>query len=145
MNERTPMIKRLAKCIREYKTPTNLTLIFIIGEAIIEALIPFITADLVNQIKAGAEMSLILQRGGILTVLAIISLVCGAMAGDLQAVPLLVGLGVTELAVGANAIAQVKALVRTLDKSRCAEAAARACELESAQQVRALVKKEFGI
>ena len=81
MNERTPMIKRLAKCIREYKTPTILTLIFIIGEAIIEALIPFITADLVNQIKAGAEMSLILQRGGILTVLAIISLVCGAMAG----------------------------------------------------------------
>ena len=75
------MIKRLAKCIREYKTPTILTLIFIIGEAIIEALIPFITADLVNQIKAGAEMSLILQRGGILTVLAIISLVCGAMAG----------------------------------------------------------------
>ncbi len=71
--------------------------------------------------------------------------VCGAMAGDLQAVPLLVGLGVTELAVGANAIAQVKALVRTLDKSRCAETAARACELESAQQVRALVKKEFGI
>ena len=81
MNERTPMIKRLAKCIREYKTPTILTLIFIIGEAIIEAFIPFITADLVNQIKAGAEMSLILQRGGILTVLAIISLVCGAMAG----------------------------------------------------------------
>ena len=71
--------------------------------------------------------------------------VCGAMAGDLQAVPLLVGLGVTELAVGANAIAQVKALVRTLNKTRCAEAAARARELESAQQVRALVKKEFGI
>ncbi len=71
--------------------------------------------------------------------------VCGAMAGDLQAVPLLVGLGVTELAVGANAIAQVKALVRTLDQARCAKAAAQACELESAQQVRALVKKEFGV
>ena len=37
------MLKRLAKCIREYKLPTILTLIFIIGEAVIETAIPFIT------------------------------------------------------------------------------------------------------
>ncbi len=71
--------------------------------------------------------------------------VCGAMAGDLQAVPLLVGLGVTELAVGAAAIAQIKALVRTLDKKRCAEVAQKACTLNNAQEVRELVKKEFGV
>ena len=45
------MIKRLAKCVREYKLPAVLTLIFILGEAIIETLIPFITADLIGNIK----------------------------------------------------------------------------------------------
>ena len=81
MNERTPMIKRLAKCIREYKTPTILTLIFIVGEAVVETLIPFITADLVNQIKDGAGMDLILRKGGLLALLAIFSLLCGGLAG----------------------------------------------------------------
>ncbi len=71
--------------------------------------------------------------------------VCGAMAGDLQAVPLLIGLGVTELAVGAASIAQIKALVRTLNKAHCAEVAQKACTLADAQQVRELVKKEFGV
>lgn len=71
--------------------------------------------------------------------------VCGAMAGDLQAVPLLVGLGVTELAVGASALAQVKALVRTLDKKHCQQIASQARALDGAAQVRELVKKEFGV
>ncbi len=71
--------------------------------------------------------------------------VCGAMAGDQQAVPLLIGLGVTELAVGANAIAQIKAQVRTLDKTHCAQVAQQACEMESAAQVRQLIKKEFDV
>ena len=75
------MIKRLAKCIREYKTPTILTLIFIVGVAVVETLIPFITADLVNQIKDGAGMDLILRKGGLLALLAIFSLLCGGLAG----------------------------------------------------------------
>ena len=49
------MLKKLLGCVREYKKPTILTLIFIIGESIIETFIPFITADLVNKIKAGEE------------------------------------------------------------------------------------------
>ena len=64
------MIKKLAKSIREYKKPTLLTLLFIIGEAVIESVIPFITARLVNQIKAGAGLSFILETGGILVGLA---------------------------------------------------------------------------
>ncbi len=71
--------------------------------------------------------------------------VCGAMAADTQAVPLLIGLGVTELAVGANAIAQIKAQVRTLNQKHCAQVAQEACTLENAHQVRELVKKEFGV
>lgn len=75
------MIKKLAKSIREYKKPTLLTLLFIIGEAVIESVIPFITARLVNQIKAGAGLSFILETGGILVGLAVLSLCCGAIAG----------------------------------------------------------------
>ena len=41
--------------------------------------------------------------------------VCGELAGDLQAIPLLVGLGVDELSMAPPAIAQAKQLIRTLD------------------------------
>lgn len=47
------VIKRLGKCVREYKTPAILTLLLIVGEAVIEAFIPFITAELVNRIQGG--------------------------------------------------------------------------------------------
>ncbi len=69
--------------------------------------------------------------------------VCGAVAADLQAVPLLIGLGVTELAVGAASVAPVKALVRSLQYKACAEAAKQALGLQSATQVRELVKQNF--
>ncbi len=74
------MIKTLAKSIREYKLPSILTLIFIMGEVIIEVLIPFITADLVNNIKAGAEISTVIKTGLILVLMALISLCCGGIA-----------------------------------------------------------------
>lgn len=75
------MIKRLMSCIREYKLPTVLTLIFITGEVVIEALIPFITADLVNKIQVGAELSGVIRTGVILLIMAVISLTCGGTAG----------------------------------------------------------------
>ncbi len=75
------MFKRLFKCVREYKTSTVLTLIFIVCEVIIEAFIPFITGNLVDRIKAGAEMSVILKTGLTLTVMALLSLCCGGIAG----------------------------------------------------------------
>lgn len=72
---------RLFKCVREYKRPTLLTLLFIVGEAVIETFIPFITADLLNNIQAGAEMSQIAKRGVLLIVMALLSLSCGGIAG----------------------------------------------------------------
>ena len=75
------MLKRLAKCIREFKLPTILTLIFIIGEAIIETSIPFITANLVNKIKSGTELSEIIKLGIILVCMAFLSLGFGGFAG----------------------------------------------------------------
>lgn len=75
------MLRRLLQSVREYKRPTILTLIFIVGEVIIEVLIPFITANLVNTIKAGAAVSEIMKTGALLAALAIMSLACGAIAG----------------------------------------------------------------
>lgn len=75
------MIKKLVKCVREYKRPTVLTLIFIVAEALIETLIPFITAQLINHIHAGAAISDILKTGLILVGMAVASLCCGGIAG----------------------------------------------------------------
>ena len=74
------MIKTLAKSIREYKLPSILTLIFIMGEVIIEAVIPFMISNLVNTIKYGAEISEVLKTGGMLVLMALLSLACGGIA-----------------------------------------------------------------
>ena len=71
--------------MRQYKKDTILALVFIIGEVILEVLIPAITAPMVNSIKAGADMSEILRSGGLIAVAAIISLACGALAGTFSA------------------------------------------------------------
>lgn len=65
--------------------------------------------------------------------------VCGGVAGDPQAVPLLVGLGVKELSVSIPVIPSVKAQVRTLSYAHCQELAQQALNLDSAAQVRDLV------
>ncbi len=75
------MIKRLAKCVREFKAPTILTLVFIVCEVVIETFIPFITANLVNQIKAGVELTQLLKVGGTIVLMACLSLCCGGIAG----------------------------------------------------------------
>lgn len=71
--------------------------------------------------------------------------VCGAMAGDMAAVPLLIGLGVTELAVGAGSIARTKNLIRRLNAGDCRAAVEHALTLATAQEVRHLVREKFGI
>ena len=75
------MFKRLLGCVREFKKPTILTLIFITAEAVIETLIPFITASLVNKIQAGAALAEVIQIGALLIVMAFASLACGGIAG----------------------------------------------------------------
>jgi phosphocarrier protein FPr len=63
--------------------------------------------------------------------------VCGALGGDPVAVPLLVGLGVTELSVDPVSVPGIKARVRNLDYPLCRQRAEDALALESAQAVRA--------
>jgi phosphocarrier protein FPr len=65
--------------------------------------------------------------------------VCGELAGDPLAAPVLVGLGVRELSMSAPAIPHVKRAIRGLDLSSARELAARALELSSAAEVRELL------
>lgn len=75
------MLKKLAKCVGEYKLYAIITPIVMVGEVVIECLIPFITARIINDIKAGCELSELIVSGLILFVMACISLTCGATAG----------------------------------------------------------------
>ena len=64
--------------------------------------------------------------------------VCGGIAGDPQAVPLLIGLGVKELSVSVPLIPSIKAQVRELSLAHCQKLAGQAIALETAAEVRAL-------
>ncbi|MFW2176621.1 MULTISPECIES: phosphoenolpyruvate--protein phosphotransferase [unclassified Moraxella] len=64
--------------------------------------------------------------------------VCGELASDSQAVPILLGLGVDELSISAKQIPLVKAQIRTLNLSDCQQLAKQALASATASQVRAL-------
>ncbi len=76
------MIKTLAKSIREYKKPSLLAPIFVSGEVVLECIIPFITANLVNEIKNGCSIDVLVKYGVILVLMAGFSLAFGALAGS---------------------------------------------------------------
>lgn len=66
--------------------------------------------------------------------------ICGELAADPLAVPVLVGLGVDELSVSARSIGEVKACVRELNLSSAKQLAQNALTVGSAAEVRALVE-----
>ncbi len=76
------MIKLLAKSIREYKKASLITPLLVSLEVVMECVIPFVIAELVNQIKAGCELDVIVRYGLVLTVMAGLSLLFGALAGS---------------------------------------------------------------
>ena len=73
------------KSIREYKRDSILTPILVSLEVVMECIIPFVVAQLVNEIKAGSGMSVISRYGLILVVMALMSLAFGAGAGSVCA------------------------------------------------------------
>lgn len=75
------MFRKLAKCVREFKLPTILTLIFIVCEVVIEIFIPFVTADLITKIQKRVDMGEIISLGLLLISMAVLSLCCGGIAG----------------------------------------------------------------
>ena len=75
------MLKILARSVREYKKASILTPILVLFEVVLECIIPFVIAELVNEINAGCEFLTILKYGGILALLAVLSLSFGTVAG----------------------------------------------------------------
>jgi phosphocarrier protein FPr len=67
--------------------------------------------------------------------------VCGELASDPAAVPVLIGLGITELSANAPSIPAVKQAVRSVDAERASALAAEALTLSSASEVRTLVER----
>ena len=74
------MIKTLAKSVREYKKPSILTPVLITGEVIVECIIPFVTGKLIEEIRLGCGVDVIVKYGLLLVALAMISLSFGALA-----------------------------------------------------------------
>ena len=75
------MIRQLLKCIGEYKKESVLAPLFVTGEVILEVLIPFLVAGLIDQGIMFGRMDVILKLGGALIVTALLALALGVLSG----------------------------------------------------------------
>ena len=75
------MIKTLAKCIGKYKKESIITPIFTAVEVFLEILIPFITASIIDKGIQAGDMRKLGIYGGIMLIIAFLSLFCGIQAG----------------------------------------------------------------
>ncbi|WP_314720366.1 ABC transporter ATP-binding protein [Parvimonas micra] len=80
------MVKTLSKSIREYKKDSIMSVIYIVFEVIMECIIPFILANLVNGIRSNIPIGDLFKQGLILVVMAMLSLTFGILAGKKSAV-----------------------------------------------------------
>ena len=80
------MIKTLAKQIKEYKKDSILSPVYIAGEVILELLLPFIMASMIDDGVEVGNMKHIVITGLIMLVIAMLSLFCGAMCGKHAAI-----------------------------------------------------------
>ena len=77
------MIKKLAAYVKQYKIFAILTPIVMIGEVLMEVLIPFVMADIIdNGIRTG-DLSYVIQKGLLMAGMSIVSLAFGALGGAL--------------------------------------------------------------
>lgn len=75
------MIKRLAKCIGEYKVNAILSPVFVMIEVVMDILIPFVMKFLLQDGIEKGNIKLILTYGGLLCVMALVALLFGALSG----------------------------------------------------------------
>ena len=79
------MIRQLAKSIREYKLPSLLAPLFVMGEVILEVILPYLMSGMIdNGINAG-NWDYIWRMGLALAVVAFVALVFGALSGKFAA------------------------------------------------------------
>ena len=79
------MIKTLAKSVREYKTPSILSPIFVSIEVILECLMPLVIMEFIAKLEEEIAFSSIAYYGGILVGMAVLSLITGMLSGRFAA------------------------------------------------------------
>ncbi|MDO4355541.1 MAG: ABC transporter ATP-binding protein [Clostridia bacterium] len=79
------MIKTLLEQIGQYKRASILTPLFTALEVVMEVLIPFVTASLIDRGIQAGDMGQVLYYGGIMLVMAFLSLAFGVLAGRFAA------------------------------------------------------------
>ena len=75
------MIKRLAKCVREYKLPSFLSAFFVSLEVVMEVLMPFEMADMLDHGINAGNMDFVIQSGIRLVIYACLTILFGNLAG----------------------------------------------------------------
>jgi phosphotransferase system enzyme I (PtsI) len=66
--------------------------------------------------------------------------ICGEMAADLYAIPLLVGIGIESFSVNASAIPHIKKIVRSLSYKEAQKLAGECLELSSESEIKSKIK-----
>ena len=79
------MIKKLLSCVRQYKKASFLTPIFMIGEVLMETLIPYVMASLIDQGINRSSMPDVYRYGLLMLLFAAFSLVFGVLGGKFGA------------------------------------------------------------
>ena len=79
------MIKKLFSAVGEYKRDSLLAPLFVTFEVILEVVIPFYMAKIIDKGINAADMNYIVRTGILLAVFALTSLMCGALSGKFAA------------------------------------------------------------
>lgn len=75
------MLKELAKHIKEFKTASLLTVMFILGEVVFELLIPYMMTFIIDRGVMKGDYGAVVKYGSVMIGLAILGLLCGVAAG----------------------------------------------------------------
>ena len=79
------MIRTILSQVREYRTASLLTPLFTGLEVLLEVLIPFVTASIIDKGIEAGDMGQVFRYGGLMLVMAFLSLACGVLAGRFAA------------------------------------------------------------
>lgn len=79
------MIKRILQEVKEFKKASLLAPAFMVGEVVLEIVLPFLMAFIIDEGVGNGDMNAVIKYGGIMLVAAFGSLFCGVMSGKYAA------------------------------------------------------------
>lgn len=79
------MLKTLMGQVGEYRRPSLLAPIFTVLEVVLEILIPLLMASIIDRGISAGDLGQVMKYGGLMLILAMLSLLCGALAGKYAA------------------------------------------------------------